>query len=77
MIEKNNLFLILNKGKRKYPIKDMRYRTAANPKTINKFGPSGSFNKRKNNLEKKIDITPKNINDLFFLLNTILLIISV
>lgn len=60
----------------KYTAKDKKYKIVANPTTIRRFGPSGSLNNKNVVLENKREVTPNMINEIFFELEYIVVIIQ-
>jgi len=61
----------------KYTVKDKRYKINASPITTSKFGPSGSLNNKKSNLEHERDIIPRISNEVFFDVKYVLTILLV
>jgi len=61
----------------KYTVKDKKYKINASPITTSKFGPSGSLNNKKSNLEHARDITPRIRNEVFFDVKYVLTILLV
>lgn len=56
---------ILN-GLNRYIAEDKRYTSSAKPKTIKRFGPSGSLKKKNNILEQMMAVAANSINEILF-----------
>ncbi len=70
-----NLLRSLIEELNKYAVRDSKYTTSDIPRTISKFGPSGSLKNTNNTLEHKIAVTAKIMNVVVFDLKYMFVII--
>ena len=74
-IANQNLLRSVAEEPNTYAVRDKKYRIAAIPITISKFGPSGSLKSENSTLEHTMDVTPRISNKVFFDLKSIFAII--
>ena len=74
-IANRNLLILVFESWKKYANRDKKYTTTAIPITMSRFGPSGSLKKKNISLEHTMAVIPKIINEVFFDVKYIFVII--